>query len=104
MELFPGKPEAIIAEKIDASLHRHVIPGIVLSDEARITDRGRFDECLGINSCGPPLWDCEERARLLGVASAPANPEILGRVAVLRDDPMETPDVRAAARARLVVP
>ncbi|MYX14511.1 hypothetical protein GTY67_14005 [Streptomyces sp. SID8374] len=48
------------------------------------------------------LWDCEERTRLLGVASAPASPEVLGRIAVLRDDPMETPEVRAAAGARLV--
>ncbi|MFD7283516.1 hypothetical protein ACFV80_42645 [Streptomyces sp. NPDC059862] len=50
------------------------------------------------------LWDCEERARLLGIASAPAGPEALGRIAVLRDDPMETPEVRAAARARLAAP
>lgn len=50
------------------------------------------------------LWDCEERARLLGIASAPASPETLGRIAVLRDDPMETSEVRAAARARLVAP
>ncbi|WP_405691436.1 hypothetical protein [Streptomyces sp. NBC_00057] len=34
----------------------------------------------------------------------PASPETLGRIAVLRDDPMETPEVRAAARARLVAP
>ncbi|MFI9054787.1 hypothetical protein ACIGXQ_09605 [Streptomyces anulatus] len=31
-------------------------------------------------------------------------PETLGRIAVLRDDPMETPEVRAAARARLAAP
>ncbi|MEU6705628.1 hypothetical protein [Streptomyces wuyuanensis] len=47
------------------------------------------------------LWDCEETARLIGIASAPACPETLGRIAVLRDDPMETSEVRAAARARL---
>ncbi|MGC0334418.1 hypothetical protein RKD23_007408 [Streptomyces sp. SAI-170] len=47
------------------------------------------------------LWDCEETARLPAIASAPATPEALGRIAVLRDDPMETPEVRAAARARL---
>ncbi|MBX9426771.1 hypothetical protein [Streptomyces lateritius] len=46
------------------------------------------------------LWDCEERARLLGVAHAPAHPEALERIAALRDDPMETPDVRAGAEAR----
>ncbi|MFF5449514.1 hypothetical protein [Streptomyces sp. NPDC012888] len=48
------------------------------------------------------LWDCEETARLLGIASAPATPETLARIALLRDDPMETPEVRAAAGARLV--
>ncbi|MFJ5776388.1 hypothetical protein [Streptomyces sp. NPDC093094] len=50
------------------------------------------------------LWDCEEGARLLGIASAPASPAALERIAVLRDDPMETPEVRAAARARLAAP
>lgn len=50
------------------------------------------------------LWDCEETTRLLGINSAPTNPETLGRIAVLRDDPMETTEVRAAARARLVAP
>ncbi|MER5891928.1 hypothetical protein [Streptomyces sp. NPDC001876] len=48
------------------------------------------------------LWDCEETTRLLGITSAPANPETLGRIAALRDDPLETAEVRAAARARLV--
>ncbi|MGW6953153.1 hypothetical protein [Streptomyces xanthophaeus] len=47
------------------------------------------------------LWDCEKRARLLGIASAPHHPQTLHRIAVLRDDPMETPEVRAAAGARL---
>ncbi|CAM5671905.1 hypothetical protein SAVIM338S_07053 [Streptomyces avidinii] len=47
------------------------------------------------------LWDCEERARLLGITSAPARPQPLERIAALRDDPMETPEVRAAAAARL---
>lgn len=46
------------------------------------------------------LWDCEEGARLLGIAHAPDTPETLARCAELRDDPMETSDVRAAARAR----
>ncbi|MFE1819273.1 hypothetical protein ACFW9S_09720 [Streptomyces anulatus] len=50
------------------------------------------------------LWDCEETTRLLGIASAPTGPETLGRIAVLRDDPMETPEVRAAARTRLAAP
>ncbi|MFJ9885223.1 hypothetical protein ACIQRW_05125 [Streptomyces sp. NPDC091287] len=50
------------------------------------------------------LWDCEETTRLLGIASAPTSPETLGRIAILRDDPMETPEVRAAARDRLLAP
>ncbi|WP_158685628.1 hypothetical protein [Streptomyces purpureus] len=50
------------------------------------------------------LWDCEENARLLGVNAAPASPETLARIAILRDDPMETPEVRAAARTRLLDP
>lgn len=49
------------------------------------------------------LWDCEERARLLAIASAPHCPQALHRIAALRDDPMETPEVRAAARARLAL-
>lgn len=50
------------------------------------------------------LWDCEETTRLLGIASAPTSPKTLGRIAVLRDDLMETTAVRAAARARLEAP
>ncbi|MEU2393414.1 hypothetical protein [Streptomyces sp. NPDC007369] len=57
-------------------------------------------ECVYAES----LWDCEEATRLLGITRAPANPEMLGRIAVLRDDPMETTAVRAAARARLAAP
>ncbi|MFF3212807.1 hypothetical protein ACFYYB_19315 [Streptomyces sp. NPDC002886] len=49
------------------------------------------------------LWDCEERTRLLGIAHAPAHPETRGRIATLRDDPMETAEVRAAARTRLAI-
>ncbi|MFF0201454.1 hypothetical protein [Streptomyces sp. NPDC005017] len=50
------------------------------------------------------LWDCEEGSRLIGIASAPANSDVLDRIAVLRDDPMEAPEVRSAAQARLVPP
>ncbi|MFF4444595.1 hypothetical protein [Streptomyces sp. NPDC001502] len=46
------------------------------------------------------LWDCEERTRLFAVAAAPAVPEVRERLAALRDDPMEDPDVRAAAAER----
>ncbi|MFD4654376.1 hypothetical protein ACFWP2_01975 [Kitasatospora sp. NPDC058444] len=48
------------------------------------------------------LWDCEAGARLLGVAHAPDRPEVWARLACLRDDPMEEPQVREAAGARLV--
>ncbi|MFE9635520.1 hypothetical protein [Streptomyces sp. NPDC006463] len=46
------------------------------------------------------LWDCEEQARLLGIAEAPDHPETLDRIVMLRDDPMEEAEVRAAAGAR----
>jgi len=59
-------------------------------------DRGGLDHAYTES-----LWDCEETARLAGITSAPASPEVLERIAVLRDDPAETPEVRAAARARL---
>lgn len=47
------------------------------------------------------LWDCEEDARLLGARYAPDQPEVRGRLAYLRDDPMEEETVRAAALERL---
>ncbi|WP_189915031.1 hypothetical protein [Kitasatospora xanthocidica] len=47
------------------------------------------------------LWDCEARARLLGVERAPDRPHVRDRLACLGDDPMEDPEVRNAARARL---
>ncbi|WP_459647900.1 hypothetical protein [Kitasatospora sp. Ki12] len=47
------------------------------------------------------LWDCEARARLLGVERAPDRPHVRDRLACLQDDPMEEPEVRAAARERL---
>lgn len=47
------------------------------------------------------LWDCESNARLLGIASAPDGPLVRQRLVRLRDDPMEDPDVRAAAGDRL---
>ncbi|MER6254014.1 hypothetical protein ABT224_21925 [Streptomyces sp. NPDC001584] len=46
------------------------------------------------------LWDCEQLARMLGIAHAPDIPEVRERIAALRDDPMEEPDVRAAAAER----
>lgn len=47
------------------------------------------------------LYDCEPRARLLAVQHAPDRPYALRKIAYLRDDPMEEPEVRAAAAARL---
>ncbi|MFJ9839983.1 hypothetical protein ACIRYZ_05860 [Kitasatospora sp. NPDC101155] len=47
------------------------------------------------------LWDCEANARLLAVEHAPDRPYTLSRVAELRDDPMEKPEIRKAAEARL---
>lgn len=55
-------------------------------------------------ACTESLWDCEETARLQGISHAPPTPETSERIALLRDDPMETPEVRAAARARLLPP
>lgn len=46
------------------------------------------------------LWDCESDARLLGIASAPDMPLVRERLAQLRDDPMDEPEVRSAAGAR----
>ncbi|WP_158835254.1 hypothetical protein [Streptomyces sp. NRRL S-350] len=47
------------------------------------------------------LWDCEARARLLGVEHAPDRPDVRARLARLRDDPSEGPEIRNAAAARL---
>ncbi|MFJ9456158.1 hypothetical protein ACIRST_13850 [Kitasatospora sp. NPDC101447] len=47
------------------------------------------------------LWDCEARARLLGVEHAPDRPDVRDRLARLRDDPMEHSAVRKAAATRL---
>ncbi|MFH8386447.1 hypothetical protein ACH4E7_36905 [Kitasatospora sp. NPDC018058] len=47
------------------------------------------------------LWDCQDDARLLAVRHAPDRPHVRDRLAHLRDDPMEEPEVRTAAAARL---
>ncbi|WP_406859328.1 hypothetical protein ABZO31_03100 [Streptomyces sp. HUAS MG47] len=47
------------------------------------------------------LWDCEEKARLLAIASAPDLPVVRQRLAELADDPIEEPEVRAAAKTRV---
>lgn len=50
------------------------------------------------------LWDCEDDARLLGVRRAPDGPAVRERLAYLRDDPLEAPEVGAAAGQRLAAP
>ncbi len=47
------------------------------------------------------LWDCEAQARLLGVEHAPDRPEVRARLGYLREDPLEEPEIRKAAAARL---
>ncbi|MFJ9839982.1 hypothetical protein ACIRYZ_05855 [Kitasatospora sp. NPDC101155] len=47
------------------------------------------------------LWDCQSEARRIGVAHAPDRPEVRDRLAYLRDDPMEDPEIKRAAAARL---
>ncbi|KJS63563.1 hypothetical protein VM95_01420 [Streptomyces rubellomurinus] len=71
-------------------------------------DRAAYLEALAaIGAAGLPeayqesLWDCEANARLLGVERAPDRPYALRRIADLRDDPMEEPEVRRAAEVRL---
>ncbi|WP_314253980.1 hypothetical protein [Streptomyces sp. DSM 40907] len=71
-------------------------------------ERAAYLEALAVIDSGgldyahtESLWDCEQPARLLGMAHAPDHPEALERIAALRDDPMEAPGVRAGAGARL---
>ncbi|MET9398146.1 hypothetical protein [Kitasatospora sp. NPDC002965] len=47
------------------------------------------------------LWDCEAGARLLGARHAPDRADVRERLAYLRDDALEEPEVRAAAGERL---
>ncbi|MFG2915206.1 hypothetical protein ACGF0D_20270 [Kitasatospora sp. NPDC048298] len=47
------------------------------------------------------LDDCEPRARLRAVRHAPDRPAVRARLGRLRDDPLEVPEVREAAAARL---
>ncbi|GAB7045205.1 hypothetical protein [Catenuloplanes indicus] len=48
------------------------------------------------------LWDCEADVRLLAVQRTPLDDRIRQRLQYLRDDPIETAEVRAAAMDRLV--
>ncbi|MBF9128206.1 hypothetical protein I0C86_04240 [Plantactinospora sp. S1510] len=47
------------------------------------------------------LWDCESEVRLLAAARAPLDDLTRERLRYLRDDPIETAEVRATAAARL---
>jgi len=47
------------------------------------------------------LWDCEEDVRLLAARHVSLSPRVRERLTYLRDDPIETPEVRGAAAARL---
>lgn len=47
------------------------------------------------------VWDCESDVRQFAATHAPLDELTRDRLGYLRDDPMETPDVRAAAAARL---
>jgi hypothetical protein len=54
-----------------------------------------------VNQLTEGLWDCEAGVRSYAAARAPLGPVVRGRLAELRDDPLETAEVRAAAVARL---
>ena len=47
------------------------------------------------------LWDCESDVRLLATQQTPMDAETRERLEYLRDDPIETPEVRRAAGERL---
>lgn len=46
------------------------------------------------------LWDCEDDVRLLAVTTAPLTSTVHHRLARLRDDPLETDEIREAAATR----
>jgi hypothetical protein len=59
------------------------------------------DACAGALTEG--LWDCEAEVRLLAVRHVPLDAKLEQRMEYLRDDPIETPEVRAAAAERLAL-
>ncbi|MEV8512015.1 hypothetical protein [Dactylosporangium sp. NPDC051484] len=59
------------------------------------------DACAGALTEG--LWDCEADVRLLAVRHVPLDEKLGRRMTYLRDDPIETPQVRAAAAERLAL-
>ncbi|GGM09144.1 hypothetical protein ACFFX1_01480 [Dactylosporangium sucinum] len=58
-------------------------------------------ECDGALAEG--LWDCETGVRLLSVRHVTADARTRRRLEYLRDDPIEEPEVRAAAAERLLL-
>ncbi|GAA2641520.1 hypothetical protein GCM10010399_89140 [Dactylosporangium fulvum] len=59
------------------------------------------EECAGALTEG--LWDCEPDVRLLAVRQVPADARTKPRLTYLRDDPIETSEVREAAAERLML-
>ncbi|WP_432988674.1 hypothetical protein [Dactylosporangium sp. CA-233914] len=59
------------------------------------------DACAGALTEG--LWDCEADVRLLAVRHVSLDAKLERRMEYLRDDPIETPEVRAAAAERLAL-
>ncbi|MFI5909455.1 hypothetical protein [Dactylosporangium sp. NPDC051541] len=59
------------------------------------------DACAGALTEG--LWDCEADVRLISVRQVPLDAKLERRLEYLRDDPIELPDVRAAAAERLAL-
>ncbi|HTJ34024.1 MAG TPA: hypothetical protein VL738_12405 [Dactylosporangium sp.] len=57
--------------------------------------------CAGALTEG--LWDCEADVRALAVRHVPLDEKLERRMEYLRDDPIETPEVRAAAAERLAL-
>ncbi|WP_141725298.1 hypothetical protein [Micromonospora pallida] len=48
------------------------------------------------------LWDCESDVRQFAAEHVPLDDSTRKQLSYLRDDPMETPEVRATAAARLI--
>ncbi|MFB9447856.1 hypothetical protein Dvina_13360 [Dactylosporangium vinaceum] len=59
------------------------------------------DACAGALTEG--LWDCEADVRLIAVRRVPLDAKLERRLEYLRDDPIEVPEVRAAAAERLTL-
>lgn len=58
MELFSGQPKPVPVKQIDAGLHCHMVPEVVLSNEERVTELGCFEErlCIGRASAYAPFF------------------------------------------------